>query len=124
MSLQNTFKFEPSSAMQVANSATVTQDFIEAIGQKAESFVGHITFGNLSQTGTLAVDIYTGLESSTAAAWEWMAAASVTASSASALAFTSSTKPLLPYMKVKVSAKAGGAATSLFENIVAKLVTD
>ena len=130
MSLNKQSTFSPQSAIQVSNSQTVTVDFIEELPATATKLAGGISFGNLSQTGTLALDMYLGLESSTAAssAWQFFAATSLTASSTSGLAFTSLNSgqgaPLLPYCRMKISGKAGGAAQSVFANIVARLVTD
>ena len=128
MSLHRLTSFSPVSAIQASNSNTVSVDFITPLPKDAKSAVGAIGFGNLSQTGTLALDMYLLLESSTSSPSIFFGATSLNASSASGLAFTSLNVgqglPLLPYMRMKVSGKAGGAAQTVFENIVAKLLTD
>lgn len=124
MSLQKIFEFPLTSALQASNSATVSTNAIFPVAKTASSFAGHLQCGNLSLTGTLALDIYTGLESNTASAWEYLGAVSLTASSTSGLAFAAATRPLLPYARLKVSNKAGGAGATVFENVIAKLLTD
>lgn len=124
MTLLNKFEFPLTSALQASNSNTVTTDAIFALGKTASTFAGHLQCGNLSLTGTLALDVYTGLESSTSTAWEYLGAVSLTASSSRGLAFPLSTKPLLPYARLKVSNKAAGAGATVFENVIAKLLTD
>ena len=130
MTLTKQFSFSPVSAIQAQNSGTVSVDFIKELPKTATGAVGSITFGNLSQTGTLALDMYLGIESSVASstAWQFFAATSLNAQSTTGLAFTSLNSgqglPMLPYCRMKISGKAGGVAQSVFENIVAKLTVD
>lgn len=128
MSLQHQFSFSPSSSIQVQGSQNTSTSFIIPTPKTSKSALGQITFGNLSNTGTLGLDLFTGLESATSAAWIKFATASLTASSTIGLALTSLNSglgiPLMPYVQVKVSGLAGGAGVTVFENIVAKLALD
>lgn len=128
MSLTHQVSFSPTSAVQASNSGTVTLERIFPLGKTATMAVGDISFGNLSASGTLALDLFLCLESNVNAASQFYAVTSLNASSASGLAFTSLNAgqgvPLLPYMRMKVSCKAGGAPATIFENIVARLTTD
>lgn len=124
MTLNHQFSFSPASAVQASNSGTVTLDFIAPSPKCSNAIVGALSFGNLSASGTLALEVYTGIESSVAAsaAWQYLGVTSLNASSTSGLAFTSLTNAqILPYVRAKVLCKAGGAPATIFENIVAKL---
>lgn len=123
MTLNKTFRFEPSSAVTAGIYASITQNAIFTLDTNAGKAALSIQMGNMSATGELFCELYGGLESAVSAAWGSLASATLTGSSTAALAVASSSMPLFPYAKVSIVAK-GGSATTVFENIVAKLVTD
>lgn len=123
MSLQKCFEVDAAS-LSALTTSSIIQNAIFATPLNAEKSAAMIQCGNLSSTGILALDIFTGPLSSVSAAWQPVLTTSVVASSMSSFGFDSLARPLLPFMRLQVQVKASGGGTTVFENVVAKLFTN
>lgn len=123
MTLNKTFEFQPTSTVQAAAFGSVTMNSIYALSPNSNNAAAFVKIGLMSANCQLTADFYGCLESSATAPETSFASLTLTALSTGSQAVAVNTNPLFPYAKVKVICKAG-SGTGLFENLVARLVTD